>query len=183
MGFDAVARFRLALADPFARRTRSRPMRMDSLGSHSNHGDHGDRRERGPGRSCRRRELARGQGSDSVADTASGTDYRTDATAGTATGTGTTAAQPLSQAPTTPAPPAAQPPGAGRPAAGAQPGQARERTSAEAAAQQIQIDRDGLITMHTNELDVRTLLELDQPARRDEYPHFTERQREYHGEL
>jgi type II secretory pathway component GspD/PulD (secretin) len=70
-----------------------------------------------------------------------------------------TPAQPPSQT-TTPAPPPAQPPGASRSGAGAQPAQARERTSPEAAAQQIQIGRDGLITMHTNELDVRTLLEL-----------------------
>ncbi len=76
-----------------------------------------------------------------------------------------TPVQPPSQA-TTPAPPPAQPPGAGRPSAaagagaGAQARQARQPTSSDAAAQQIQIGPDGLITMHTNELDVRTLLEL-----------------------
>jgi general secretion pathway protein D len=56
-----------------------------------------------------------------------------------------------------PAPPRAEPPGSGQ--ASARPGAASEKTSND-AARQIQIDRDGLITMHTNELDVRQLLEL-----------------------
>jgi type IV pilus secretin PilQ/predicted competence protein len=58
---------------------------------------------------------------------------------------------------TTPAAPAARPP-AGPPAQQRNP-QGTTRPAAD-LAQQVQFDQNGLVTMHTNELDVRQLLEL-----------------------
>jgi general secretion pathway protein D len=71
-------------------------------------------------------------------------------------GAGQSSAQPGQVAPPpTPRPPAG-PPGRNQPARAPQPS-GRPATD---AAQQIQFDTKGLVTMHTNELDVRQLLEL-----------------------
>ncbi len=62
---------------------------------------------------------------------------------------------PTAQPPTRPAPPAARPP-TGPQQRGSQPA---NRPAAD-VAQEVQIDRNGLVTMHVNELEVRQLLEF-----------------------